>query len=301
MAAKPGGAVLPVCALLLGATFWGVVWYPLRLLEMQGVDGLWGALIIYGTASLLGLSILGSRRALPRPLGGLLLLAFASGWCNVTFIIAMLQGNVVRVLLLFYLAPLWTVLLARLMLGEVLSKPARMTMMLAFAGAMVMLWDPATGLPWPRGAADWLALGSGFAFALGNVTVRRLQQVPVWDKCAVGWLGGGVMAAAWLFAVQPAPPETAAAVAGAAALGLFGIVFMTFAVIYGITHMPAHRAAVILLFELVIGAASAQWLTDEPVRLNEWAGGALILIAAWIAARSQLADAHDDGRVIHPS
>lgn len=301
MAAKPGGGALPVCALLLGATFWGVVWYPLRLLEMQGVDGLWSALIIYGAASLLGTSVLVSRRTLPRPVGGLLLLAFASGWCNVTFIIAMLQGNVVRVLLLFYLAPLWTVLLARLMLGEVLSNSARMTMVLAFAGAMVMLWDPATGLPWPRGAADWLALGSGFAFALSNVTVRWLQQVPVWDKCAVGWLGVLVVAAAWLFAVRPVPPDTAVAVAGAAALGLFGMVFMTFAVIYGITHMPAHRAAVILLFELVIGAASAQWLTDELVRLNEWVGGALILVAAWVAARGQLADVRDGGRVIHPS
>ncbi|MDX9740143.1 MAG: DMT family transporter [Gammaproteobacteria bacterium] len=299
MTTKPIG-VLPVFSLLLGALFWGVVWYPLRLLEDQGLSGPWSALIIYGAAVLVGLAVLALRRSSPRPTAGLVLLAVASGWCNVSFIVAMLEGNVVRVLLLFYLAPLWTVLLARLMLGEVLSKSAGLTMALAFTGAMVMLWDPATGLPLPSGAADWLALSSGIAFALSNVTVRWLHEVPVWDKCVVGWLGVVLVAGAWLLVGGMAPPQAAGAVAGAVALGVFGMVFMTFAVIYGMTQMPAHRAAVILLFELVIGAASAQWLTDEHVRLNEWAGGALILVAAWIVARDQFVDV-GDGRVIHPS
>lgn len=301
MTTKPAG-VLPVCALLLGATFWGVVWYPLRLLEAEGLAGPWSALIIYGAAAAIGLIVLFLRRSrlALRPASRLLLLAAASGWCNVAFIVAMLDGNVVRVLLLFYLAPLWTVLLARLVLGEILSTAARITMALALAGAMVMLWDPSAGVPLPRGTADWLALSSGIAFALNNVTVRWLDEVPVWDKCVVGWFGVVAVAAAWLMLGHAEPPQSAGAVVGAAALGVLGMVFMTFAVIYGMTHLVAHRAAVILLFELVIGAASAQWLTDERVLLNEWVGGALILIAGWSAARGQFVDARD-GRVIHPS
>lgn len=301
MTTKPAGA-LPVCALLLGATFWGVMWYPLRLLETAGLAGRWSAVIIYGSAAVIGIAVLALRRSgsISHPPGRLALLALASGWCNVAFIAAVLEGNVVRVLLLFYLAPLWTVVLARLMLGEVLSNRARLMMALAFAGAMVMLWDPAVGMPLPRGAADWFALSSGVAFALNNVTVRWLDDVPVWDKCVAGWLGVVVVAAAWLVFDAETPPRSVEAIAGAIALGLFGMVFMTFAIIYGMTHMPAHRAAVILLFELVIGAASAQWLTVERVLLNEWVGGTLILIAAWIAARSQFVDTRD-GRVIHPT
>ncbi|HHH36168.1 MAG TPA: hypothetical protein ENK48_04995 [Gammaproteobacteria bacterium] len=52
--------------------------------------------------------------------------------------------------------------------------------------------------------------------------------------------------------------------------------------------MPAHRSAVILLFELVAGAVSAQLLTDEVVQANEWLGGVLIVTAAWFAARASL-------------
>lgn len=313
---SPGRGLLPLAALLMGATFWGVFWYPLRLLEAHGLDGLWTSLIIYGTATGVGLLGLGFRRAdgsrrtdrgadpasaAAVSVSSLAVLGLASGWCNVAFILAMLEGNVVRVLLLFYLAPLWTVLLARFLLGETLSAGARLTMILAVSGAVVMLWDPEVGVPWPRSGADWLALTSGFAFALSNVTVRRLQRVPVWDKCLVAWAGVVAVAAAGIVMAGPGTPAgTAAALGGAAAIGLFGMVLMTVAVVYGMTHMPAHRAAVILLFELVIGAASAQWLTDERVQANEWAGGALILVAAWFAARAQSAG-REEGRLVHPS
>jgi len=46
-----------------------------------------------------------------------------------------------------------------------------------------------------------------------------------------------------------------------------------------------HRSATILLFELVAGAVSSQWLTDEVVTTLEWFGGGLIILAAYLAAR----------------
>jgi drug/metabolite transporter (DMT)-like permease len=45
---------------------------------------------------------------------------------------------------------------------------------------------------------------------------------------------------------------------------------------------------VILLFELVVGAVSSLLLTDEQVLLQEWLGGALILVAAYLAAHAHV-------------
>jgi drug/metabolite transporter (DMT)-like permease len=59
---------------------------------------------------------------------------------------------------------------------------------------------------------------------------------------------------------------------------------MALTVQYGVTHMPLHRSAVILLFELVVGAVSALLLTDERVLPREWTGGGMIVLAAWVAA-----------------
>lgn len=292
MPSKPAAAtVLPLAALLFGAAFWGVSWYPLRQLEAHGLVGLWSTLIIYGTALAIGLVALGVTRERLRLDGWLLLLLVASGWCNVAFILAVLEGNVVRVLLLFYLSPLWTVLLGRVLLEERLTPAARLTLGVAMAGALIMLWDGDTGVPWPRSDSDWLALTSGFAFALSNVTIRRVQQVSVWGKTTAAWAGVVLVAAAWLALEGLSFPAVGAGViGGAVALGGFGMAAMTLAVVYGMTHMPAHRAAVVLLFELVVGAASAQWLTDEIVKPQEWAGGALILLAGWFAARAQVGE-----------
>ncbi len=286
--------LLPVGALLLSATMWGVLWYPLRLLETAGLAGLWSSLVIYGAALLAGLPVLWRFRRGLRAQGVpqrrlLVLLALASGWTNIAFILAVLEGNVVRVMLLFFLSPLWTVLLARLLLAERLNRAARLTVLLALSGSLTMLWEPGLGLPWPRDGADWLALSSGFAFALSNVLVRRLQAVPVPLKAVVAWWGVVGLAFLLILAGGVPVPAVAFPVWGAAALiGMLGIVVMTLAVVYGVTHMPAHRSAVILLFELVAGAASAQWLTDEVVQPREWLGGALIVAAAWFSARASL-------------
>jgi drug/metabolite transporter (DMT)-like permease len=149
----------------------------------------------------------------------------------------------------------------------------------------VMLWDSAIGAPWPSGTADWLAVSSGFAFALSNVFVRKLHHVTVLLKSGSSFLGVVVVAAVWITALDIGMPAAEPAVIGyAVLLGLAGFLVMALAVQYGVTHMPLHRSAVILLFELVVGAVSALLLTDEVVLPREWLGGGMIVLAAWVAA-----------------
>ena len=46
--------LVPVLVLLWAATFWGAVWYPLRLLETAGLSGLWTTWVIFATAAVMG-------------------------------------------------------------------------------------------------------------------------------------------------------------------------------------------------------------------------------------------------------
>lgn len=286
-ASKPDEHTLAVLSLLLSATLWGLVWYPLRLLETAGLDGLWVSLAAYAAALLLGLPVLW-RMLRDGTHGGswLLLMALASGWLNVSFILAMLDGTVVRVLLLFFLSPLWSLLLAWLLLGERLQPASLVLLVLALAGALVMLWNPALGWPWPQDGADWLALSSGFAFALTNVLARRLEQVSLGVKTVASWCGVLVVTMAGLLLLQPAWPTVGPGPwIGAVLLGWFGFVIMTLAVLYGVSRLPVQRSAIILPVELVVGALSAWWLAEETVHSQEWIGGALIITAAFISAR----------------
>lgn len=278
--------LLPVLSLLYTATMWGLIWYPLRLLEQAGMQGVWTTLVIYLVSLALGLVLcLGRFRELGRRPLLLTLIALTSGWTNVAFVLAVIDGNVMRVLLLFYLSPVWTVLFGCWLLREQVSRGSFLIIGLAMVGALVMLYEPGLGYPWPQDLPDWLALSSGFAFALSNVLIRMVADVSVRVKTTASWVG--VVAVALAFIVVqglPAPQLAASVWWWAVALGVFGTFFMTLAVQYGVTHMPVHRSAVILLFELVVGAVSSLLLANELMLLREWLGGVLIVLAAWLAA-----------------
>jgi drug/metabolite transporter (DMT)-like permease len=296
MSSQPLRDVLPILALLYSATLWGVLWYPLRLLNDAGVPGLWSTLVMFSAALAVGIWIaLPRHRELRRQPVSLLGMAAANGWCNVAFVLAILDGSVVRVTLLFFLSPIWATLLARVFLQEHVSARGWRVLALAMAGALVMLWDPELGRPWPHSASDWLAISSGVAFALSNIFVRRMQGVALPIKTAAAWAGVAGMALLWITTSSAPLPQVAPEVwIGAAALGMGAILTMTFAVQYGVTHMPVHRSAIILLFELVAGAVSSQLLTDEVVLPREWIGGALIMLAGYFSARSQVEHRDED-------
>lgn len=280
----PAGA--PVVVLLLGAGLWGVIWYPMRLLETNGLDGIWLTLILYAAALVASLPwTAGSLREFVRERATLVPLAFAGGWTNIAFVLAILDGNVMRVLLLFYLSPVWTVILGRFLLRERISRRALIILGLAMSGALILLWNPLIGFPWPQTQSDWLALSAGLAFAASNVLVRKGQGASIGAKGLSVWVGVTILCLVMVTGFRLPLPDVALAVTGAAvALGIAGILVMTLFVQYGVTHMPVHRSAAILLFELVAGAVSQQLLTDEVMTAVDWFGGALIVVGAYLAA-----------------
>lgn len=279
-------SLLPVFSLLLSATLWGLVWFPLRLLEQSGFSGLWLSLVAYGACLVVGVWLFPGwhRSAWRRPLW-LATLALGVGWCNVGFILAVLQGEVVRVILLFYLSPLWTVILGRLLLGERVSGRSALALAVAMGGAMVILWSPQVGFPWPRDAADWLALSAGLAFSASNVAIRRQEALSLGAKVMFSWWGVVLIAGVGIIWLSvPPPPWEPVPVAGALAVGLFGFLLMTVTVQYGVSHMPVRRSATIILFEVAVTALSAHWLANEAMGELQWLGGIFILAGGLAAA-----------------
>ena len=284
---------LPTLALLAGAMFWGVVWYPFRLLNQAGIDGLWATLLTYGLALAVGIALFPRHaRAALRLTPLSVLMGLSIGWSNLAYVLGVLEGEVMRVLLLFYLAPLWTPPLARLFLGERLNRAGLAVMALALVGAAIMLWRPELGMPWPRGRAEWYGLAAGVLFALGNVLVRRLDTMTDAAKSIVIWAGVTIAAAVHLSGSQVGAERAWSLVRdNAVMIAVIGMTLaaMGLALQYGLSRLPANRAIVILLSELVVGAVAAYYLAGESLRTTDWIGGALIvsatLASGWMEPR----------------
>lgn len=278
-----------VFSLLFGAVVWGVIWYPYRLLEMAGVSGVLSTFLSYAVVSLLGLGLLVRRRpGMWRDGKMLLWLGLAYGWANLAYVLAVIHGEVMRVLLLFYLAPLWTVLFARWLLKERLHRLGYAIVGLSLAGVGVMLWRPETGLPLPRNGAEWLGLSAGLMFALGNVLSRQAAELDVGAKSLAIWVGSVLLALVPL-SIESSGFDAMAAMGGISWAWVVGIgmalFVITLAVQYGLGKVAASHAVVIFLSELVVAAISSWWLVGESMTLREWLGGGMIVAASLFSGR----------------
>ena len=284
-------ATLAVTALVINAFVWGVSWWPFRQLQDQGLHPLWATALIFIFCSLCLLAVKPSawRGLLQHPM--LWLLMAASGLTNMGFNWAVTMGDVVRVVLLFYLMPAWVVLLAWLMLGEKPTAGSLLRLALALGGLVVVLKTPALPWPVPEGLADWLALMSGFTFALTNILLRELNQTPSESRMLAMFGGGALMATGaaavgtglGLLAVPPAP--SGAWVGMALCLSLAFLVG-NLALQYGASRLRASTTALVMLTEVVFASASAVLLGAGELSARTLFGGGLILLAVLLEARS---------------
>jgi drug/metabolite transporter (DMT)-like permease len=278
-------------ALVFNAFTWGVSWWPFRRLEALGLHPLWSTVLVYAlAAAAIGVARPHAWRRLAQT-PSLWVLVVASGTTNAAFNWAVTVGDVVRVVLLFYLMPLWAVLLAKVLLDEPLTRAALLRVVLAFAGAMTVLWpEGAAAWPLPRDLADVLGLVGGVAFALNNVMLRRLRDESEPARALAMFCGGVLVAttAALLAPDVAAPPAVQPGwLAGVCALG---IVFLlsNLALQYGAARLPANVTAVIMLSEVLFAAVSAVAFGGGVLTPRLAAGGALIVLAAVLAVRQPM-------------
>ncbi len=285
MSSQPTSHYFPALACVVAAVLWGLFWYPLRLLEEMGVPGLWASLIIYSFAVIFVIPVCFKKRAefLKFKVECLLMGLFA-GWTNLAFILAVLEGEVVRVLVLFYLSPIWAILLAVLILHERLTRVGLCSLILAMVGAGLMLWRPELSYSNGIGLVEFYAITSGMAFAVTNIVVRKIGSTPIVVKMGASWLGVIVLTLFALWFVQlPVPEITAHSGFLVLLIGFPAMYVMTWAAQYGVTHLPIQRSSVIFLLEIVAGAISAALWTDEIVSNIEYVGGVLIISAGLIS------------------
>jgi drug/metabolite transporter (DMT)-like permease len=276
-----------VFGLLFGAFCWGVIWYPYRIMQVAGVSGVVSSLYTYVIALVISALIFCKhwRDAFKQP-KSIVWLALVAGWTNLSYVLAIIDGEVMRVMLLFYLSPLWTLILAHFWLKERTNWQGVVIIVLSLIGAFTMFWQ-ADALPLPNNNAEWLALSSGMGFALTNVITRHSTHLSIPAKSISVWVGVVVMSLLFMGIMnQPMPDLNVMDASKWVIMVMIALLLMsaTFLVQFGITHVPVTKASVLFMFELVVAAVASYCLTDETLSLREWVGGSLIVVAALFAA-----------------
>ena len=294
--------LMPAAALVVNAFIWGVSWWPFRELQGLGLHPLWSTALVYALVFAFLLTRFASTLPHFARHPGLWALAIASGFTNVGFNWAVTVGDVVRVVLLFYLMPAWSVLVAWLLLGEKPTAGSLLRLVLAMAGVLVVLKTPESPWPIPSSLPDWLALAGGLSFALTNAYLRKLgsrdpdgsgvDEVPSGARMLAMFGGGAVLASAAALVGMGQGVVTAPVLALSGVglvLGLVSCLAFAFMVSnaclqYGAARLPGSTTALVMLTEILFASASAALLDAAEYTPRIVWGGSLIVLAALLAA-----------------
>ena len=307
-------------ALVFNAFIWGVSWLPYKWLESQGLSILWATALAYmlatgalavarpgAFAGVLGIASTGISRGLS--LGqGLWVMGLFYGLTNTCFNWALALGDVVRVVLLFYLMPVWSAIFARLILKERLSGEGLARLVLALAGAVVVLgWEglhtqTANSFAGQQLLADLLSIAGGLFFGLANVYLRKFESATAYERTLTMYLGSGVVPLGLLglmalinlavfqnsmqFPSLSSPLQAAPQAWLIVPLLAIGLGLANYSLQYGGSRLPTQVTSLIMLSEIVFAAVSAAWFAGKVLTVAEWVGGGMIVMAAiWASLR----------------
>ena len=199
--------------------------------------------------------------------------AIASG----SFIAALNHTSVARVLFILAVAPVLAAVLARVTLGEPITRRTTAAMALALAGITVMLGAPGEGSL----AGDGLSFLAALAFAVMIVITRWRHDVSMAPATCLAQV---ILVAAFLpFA---SPGEIGGDdVLWLAALGI-GQIGLGFALLtVGARLIPAAQVGLITLLEIVLGPVWVWLALDEQPSTLTLVGGAVVIVAIVIQTR----------------
>lgn len=272
-------------AVALSGLAWGIFWIPLRALDRADISGVWAVALFYALPAVLLVPVMVLRRRQIVAGGWSLHIAgMLAGAALVAYAGALVFTDVVRALLFYYLTPLWSTLLARVIIGEHIT-PARWgTIGLGLVGLLLILrLDP--GLGGFLNAGDWMGLAGGVIWAMAAVFMRSKDNGSGMDFTLSYFVWGSVAAIA--LALLPLEGATTLpdchAVRGVllwiVPVALFLVIPPAFAIMWGATILSPGLLAILFMTEISAGTVTAAIWADEPFGLRELSGVVLITAA----------------------
>ncbi len=267
---------------------WGVYWLPVRTLNNFGITGTWVALLFAVTGLVASLPFLfkGSHGKIGWQH---LLGALNIGVAFTLYAIAISYSEVVRVVLLFYLAPVWSMLIECVFFGRRFSYRIALSLFFSFFGIVIIFRGelPLEGL---GALGDWMAFFAGLCWSIGSALMFMSKQISVPAMTSASFAGALVVAAIMVLAFDTSTPYVLATIQNNslkllvvfALLGLFYLAPVTALTLWGATQIPPAMMSFILTLEVISAVSSSAFLIGERFGLPELLGTVLIIMGALV-------------------
>ena len=272
---------LPVALAFISAVLWGVWWIPIRWLNTQGLDGAWGSIAMNSGAVLAVLACLVVARVPMRLQGRTILGAALVGVAVSTYSVAVNLSDVVRVILLFYLAPAWSKIIEWAFLGKPWGWASTLTVAISLTGAFLVLGGELSLSSVNIG--DLLALMSGVAWSIGATLIFTGKSAHALALSFAAALSAVCVSTGFL--LLAAGTLVSGQVNGiglgmGAGLGAVYVLPILVLTMWSAQRLSPAVITFLLTAEILSGVLSGVILLDEPFGWMQATGAVLILLAA---------------------
>lgn len=299
---QPASPLTGTVVVTVGA-LWGLYWLPLRRLDAVATAGPWATLAVVALACALLAPFAWTGRARLRGAGRQALASLALGGAAfVLYSNGLLYGQVAVVILLFYLTPIWSTLIARFWLGWPVSWWRYAAIGCGLVGIGLVLRGAHGGLPLPRALGDWLGLASGLLWSIASTGIRVHSRTRPAETNFVFCAGAAVAALVLVLALGGEPPRVpppghVAALGWTLLIGGLWWAGSLTAFMWATQRLEPARVGILLMSEVLVGAISAALLAAEPFG-PLLATGAVLVIAAGVL--ETMPDRHTRRAVTEP-
>ena len=287
-----------IASLIVIATgvLWGFYWLPVRQMEALGLAGPWGTVAITAASVLFLMPIALRRWSEIRTAQTMTRwVLIMGGGAFALYSIGFIYGRVALVILLFFLTPIWSTLIARYIMGWQTPVLRYVAIGVGLLGLSLML-SAGGGMPVPKSLGEWFGLISGLCWSVTTTVLRaKSPMAPI----PAAWLFSvGALVTSFVLALllEPVPDGmTLSQLKLALGTGWLWWGASIAALLWATARLDPARVGILLMAEVVIGTAGAALLAGEILTPLEVFGGGLVLVAALLEVWPQKPKASEVG------
>jgi drug/metabolite transporter (DMT)-like permease len=274
----------PELIVAAASAIWGLLWIPLRAFDSQGMAPGWVILcqFVAPLALMIPFAVLrwrhGESTGIEQYATGLFVGGGVVLYCE-----SVLQTDVVRALILFYVMPAWGTLAEVFLMGRRFTLWRGLALILSFGGLLVIL-GAGSSFSISMNLGDLMALSSGIVYTFGAMRVRQSPEIAVFEQVFAFFLFGSLVALGISLLPISAlgkPPEFTLLLTLAPWILLMTVVLIPamWGQYWGSRFVDPGRLGILLQLEAVVGIGSAALFAGERFGAREAIGAALIISA----------------------
>ena len=281
----------PNFTVVIACLFWGTYWIPLRFINDNNNNSVWPIAISFILLALiLGNGIVKSiKNTLIKKNYFFLLGSFFAALGIGLYSESLLRGEIAKVVVLFYLAPIWGTIFARYILNESFGINRILSIILGLIGLEIIVGIE-KGILFPSSLVEWIAIFAGICWSLGTTLFHLAKTTTSNEKTALTGLMVGILFLFFCLIPGGRNLELPLSITNLnldiiyfwiilfSILWLLPSIYLTY---LSVEILDPGRINILLAFEVVVGFISATLLTSELIGFRELVGGLFVISACF--------------------